>query len=148
MAEPGDAQAEAAEAHKKEGNAHFAKGDFLKAAAAYTKAIKAAPTNHVLYSNRAQVSACPGRHTARDAALPRRLASTSLRCCAAAAARAFGPRRCGHPANAPSVRLRPSCPRRCSHRCAPTAGPDRCFSMTTPFLSACVCAPLSVCPQL
>ena len=50
-----------AEQHKKEGNSHFANGDYLKAAAAYTKAIKAAPTNHVLYSNRAQVPGCPVR---------------------------------------------------------------------------------------
>uniref|UniRef100_A0A7S3TMN0 Uncharacterized protein n=1 Tax=Emiliania huxleyi TaxID=2903 RepID=A0A7S3TMN0_EMIHU len=40
--------------HKKEGNELFAKGDFLRAAAAYTRGIKAAPDSHVLYSNRAQ----------------------------------------------------------------------------------------------
>ena len=39
---------------KGEGNAHFKAGEFLKAAAAYTKAIKAEPTNHVFYSNRSQ----------------------------------------------------------------------------------------------
>ena len=39
---------------KEAGNAHFKAGDHLKAAAAYTTAIKAAPSNHVLYSNRAQ----------------------------------------------------------------------------------------------
>ncbi|KAJ1617533.1 hypothetical protein T492DRAFT_1099056 [Pavlovales sp. CCMP2436] len=42
------------EAEKAAGNAHFKGGDFLKAAACYTKAIKADPANHVLYSNRAQ----------------------------------------------------------------------------------------------
>lgn len=40
-------------AFKDEGNAHFKAGEFLKAAASYTKAIKAEPTNHVYYSNRA-----------------------------------------------------------------------------------------------
>merc|ERR1719281_1354627 len=41
-------------AHKDEGNAHFKAGEFLKAAASYTKAIKAEPDNHVFYSNRSQ----------------------------------------------------------------------------------------------
>merc|ERR1719454_1678137 len=40
--------------HKAQGNEHFKAGEYLKAAASYTKAIKAAPDNHVLYSNRAQ----------------------------------------------------------------------------------------------
>lgn len=43
-----------ASTHKEEGNAFFKSGDFLKAAAAYTKAIKADPENHVYYSNRSQ----------------------------------------------------------------------------------------------
>lgn len=46
-ATPGDAE-------KNAGNAHFKAGDYLKAAASYTKAIKLEPTNHVFYSNRAQ----------------------------------------------------------------------------------------------
>eukprot|EP00325_Prymnesiales_sp_UTEX-LB-985_P026891 CAMPEP_0174722100 /NCGR_PEP_ID=MMETSP1094-20130205/37615_1 /TAXON_ID=156173 /ORGANISM="Chrysochromulina brevifilum, Strain UTEX LB 985" /LENGTH=344 /DNA_ID=CAMNT_0015922891 /DNA_START=58 /DNA_END=1092 /DNA_ORIENTATION=- len=41
-------------AFKNEGNAHFKAGEHLKAAAAYTKAIKAEPANHVYYSNRSQ----------------------------------------------------------------------------------------------
>jgi len=41
-------------AFKDEGNAHFKAGEHLKAAAAYTKAIKAEPGNHVYYSNRSQ----------------------------------------------------------------------------------------------
>jgi len=41
-------------AFKDEGNAHFKAGEHLKAAAAYTKAIKAEPDNHVYYSNRSQ----------------------------------------------------------------------------------------------
>jgi len=41
-------------AFKDEGNAHFKAGEHLKAAAAYTKAIKAEPNNHVYYSNRSQ----------------------------------------------------------------------------------------------
>merc|ERR1719261_106029 len=41
-------------AFKEEGNGHFKGGEFLKAAAAYTKAIKAEPNNHVYYSNRSQ----------------------------------------------------------------------------------------------
>jgi len=41
-------------AFKDEGNAHFKSGEHLKAAAAYTKAIKAEPDNHVYYSNRSQ----------------------------------------------------------------------------------------------
>ncbi|KAL1526690.1 hypothetical protein AB1Y20_015392 [Prymnesium parvum] len=41
-------------AHKEEGNRLFKAGEFLKAAASYTKAIKAEPTNHVYYSNRSQ----------------------------------------------------------------------------------------------
>merc|ERR1719502_674656 len=45
---------DAASAFKEEGNAHFKSGDFLKAAASYTKAIKADPENHVYYSNRSQ----------------------------------------------------------------------------------------------
>lgn len=39
---------------KAAGNEHFKSGDYLKAAACYTKAIKSDPANHVLYSNRAQ----------------------------------------------------------------------------------------------
>merc|ERR1719263_1873943 len=39
-------------ANKDEGNAHFKGGEYLKAAASYTKAIKAEPDNHVYYSNR------------------------------------------------------------------------------------------------
>lgn len=42
------------EAFKDEGNAFFKAGEHLKAAAAYTKAIKAEPNNHVFYSNRSQ----------------------------------------------------------------------------------------------
>jgi len=41
-------------AFKEEGNTHFKAGEFLKAAASYTKAIKAEPENHVYYSNRSQ----------------------------------------------------------------------------------------------
>mmetsp|Transcript_48971 Transcript_48971/g.153806 ORF Transcript_48971/g.153806 Transcript_48971/m.153806 type:complete len:356 (-) Transcript_48971:37-1104(-) len=41
------------EVHKKEGNQHFAAGDYVKAVAAYNKAIKSDPDNGVLYSNRA-----------------------------------------------------------------------------------------------
>ena len=39
-------------AFKDEGNAFFKSGEYLKAAASYTKAIKAEPDNHVYYSNR------------------------------------------------------------------------------------------------
>ena len=42
------------EEHKEAGNAHFKAGEYLKAAASYTKAIKEQPDAHVLYSNRAQ----------------------------------------------------------------------------------------------
>eukprot|EP00802_Teleaulax_amphioxeia_P014695 Tamp_14768.p1 GENE.Tamp_14768~~Tamp_14768.p1 ORF type:complete len:361 (-),score=113.91 Tamp_14768:91-1173(-) len=41
------------EQHKKDGNMHFASADYVKAVAAYNKAIKADPNNGVLYSNRA-----------------------------------------------------------------------------------------------
>ena len=41
-------------AFKDEGNELFKAGEYLKAAAAYTKAIKAEPKNHVFYSNRSQ----------------------------------------------------------------------------------------------
>ena len=41
-------------AFKDEGNSLFKAGEHLKAAAAYTKAIKAEPANHVYYSNRSQ----------------------------------------------------------------------------------------------
>ena len=41
------------DAFKIEGNKYFSSGDFVKAVAAYNKAIKADPTNGVLYSNRA-----------------------------------------------------------------------------------------------
>lgn len=34
---------------REQGNALFKEGDFLRAAAAYTKAIKQEPHNHVLY---------------------------------------------------------------------------------------------------
>lgn len=44
----------AGEAAKAAGNEQFKRGEFLKAAASYTKAIKAEPENHVFYSNRAQ----------------------------------------------------------------------------------------------
>ncbi|KAG6547920.1 hypothetical protein Mapa_010740 [Marchantia paleacea] len=43
---------EAAAALKEEGNAHYKSGNFLKAAAVYTQAIKADPSNATLYSNR------------------------------------------------------------------------------------------------
>lgn len=46
--------AEESETHKAAGNEHFKAGEYLKAAASYTKAIKLQPENHVLYSNRAQ----------------------------------------------------------------------------------------------
>jgi len=39
-------------ADKDQGNVHFKAGEYLKAAACYTKAIKAEPDNHVYYSNR------------------------------------------------------------------------------------------------
>ena len=39
---------------KEQGNAHFKAKEYLKAAASYTKAIKAEPENHVYYSNRSQ----------------------------------------------------------------------------------------------
>jgi tetratricopeptide (TPR) repeat protein len=48
------AAAPAGEAEKLAGNAHFKAGEYLKAAASYTKAIKADPSNHALFSNRAQ----------------------------------------------------------------------------------------------
>lgn len=38
--------------YKEQGNALFKEGEWLKAAASYTKAIKQEPGNHVLYSNR------------------------------------------------------------------------------------------------
>jgi len=41
-------------AFKDEGNTFFKAGEHLKAAAAYTKAIKLEPDNHVYYSNRSQ----------------------------------------------------------------------------------------------
>jgi tetratricopeptide (TPR) repeat protein len=41
-------------AFKDEGNEFFKQGEHLKAAASYTKAIKAEPLNHVYYSNRSQ----------------------------------------------------------------------------------------------
>jgi len=37
------------EQHKKDGNMHFASADYVKAVAAYNKAIKADPNNGVLY---------------------------------------------------------------------------------------------------
>ena len=37
------------EQHKKEGNMYFASADYVKAVAAYNKAIKADPNNGVLY---------------------------------------------------------------------------------------------------
>ncbi|KAG8458449.1 hypothetical protein KFE25_004327 [Diacronema lutheri] len=43
-----------ADREKSVGNEHFKKGDYLKAAACYTKSIKADPANHVIYANRAQ----------------------------------------------------------------------------------------------
>lgn len=48
------AETSAGDENKALGNEHFKGGDFLKAAACYTKAIKSDPANHVLYSNRAQ----------------------------------------------------------------------------------------------
>jgi len=48
------ASAAMADEHKAQGNEHFKAGEFLKAAASYTKALKLQPDNHVLYSNRAQ----------------------------------------------------------------------------------------------
>ena len=48
------AEAGPGDAFKDEGNAFFKAGEHLKAAAAYTKAIKAEPNNHVFYSNRSQ----------------------------------------------------------------------------------------------
>merc|ERR1719326_1912119 len=39
---------------KEQGNAHFKAKEYLKAAASYTKAIKAEPENHVFFSNRSQ----------------------------------------------------------------------------------------------
>jgi len=96
-----------ADAFKKEGNAHFAKADYLKAAAAYTKAIKAAPTNHVLYSNRAQVHVFP--HCARTyagvAACMRLLAAP------------------GPLPNAPRSRCGPWRRRPCRHPATATHGP-------------------------
>ena len=46
------AEGGAGAAFKDEGNTHFKAGEYLKAAASYTKAIKAEPDNHVYYSNR------------------------------------------------------------------------------------------------
>lgn len=54
MVEAPSAAAGPGAVHKDEGNVHFKKGEFLKAAASYTKAIKAEPENHVFYSNRSQ----------------------------------------------------------------------------------------------
>jgi len=48
-----DEEADVKEQYKKEGNQFFAAGDYVKAVAAYNKAIKADPENGVLYSNRA-----------------------------------------------------------------------------------------------
>merc|ERR1719473_1889783 len=42
------------EAAKAQGNEFFKSKEYLKAAASYTKAIKAEPENHVYYSNRSQ----------------------------------------------------------------------------------------------
>ena len=39
---------------KEQGNAHFKAKEYLKAAASYTRAIKAEPENHVFFSNRSQ----------------------------------------------------------------------------------------------
>ena len=39
---------------KEQGNTHFKAKEYLKAAASYTKAIKAEPENHVFFSNRSQ----------------------------------------------------------------------------------------------
>eukprot|EP00308_Calcidiscus_leptoporus_P022413 CAMPEP_0119358834 /NCGR_PEP_ID=MMETSP1334-20130426/6910_1 /TAXON_ID=127549 /ORGANISM="Calcidiscus leptoporus, Strain RCC1130" /LENGTH=370 /DNA_ID=CAMNT_0007373393 /DNA_START=54 /DNA_END=1166 /DNA_ORIENTATION=- len=46
--------AEESETHKAAGNDFFKSGEYLKAAASYTKAIKLQPENHVYYSNRSQ----------------------------------------------------------------------------------------------
>ena len=50
--------AEESETHKAAGNDFFKSGEYLKAAASYTKAIKLQPDNHVYYSNRSQATAC------------------------------------------------------------------------------------------
>eukprot|EP00282_Hemiselmis_andersenii_P024357 CAMPEP_0172011150 /NCGR_PEP_ID=MMETSP1041-20130122/8128_1 /TAXON_ID=464988 /ORGANISM="Hemiselmis andersenii, Strain CCMP439" /LENGTH=298 /DNA_ID=CAMNT_0012665595 /DNA_START=61 /DNA_END=953 /DNA_ORIENTATION=- len=48
---------------KNEGNRFFSSGDFVKAVAAYNKAIKADPSNAVLYSNRAAAFIQLGKET-------------------------------------------------------------------------------------
>jgi len=51
------------EQHKKDGNMFFASADYVKAVAAYNKAIKADPKNGVLYSNRAAAFIHLGKET-------------------------------------------------------------------------------------
>lgn len=61
-----------AEQHKKDGNMHFASSDYVKAVAAYNKAIKADPGNGVLYR-----CVCPpanGRVAVLEAGAPARFA--------------------------------------------------------------------------
>ena len=62
MAEP-EAVISESEQHKKDGNMHFASADYVKAVAAYNKAIKADPKNGVLYSNRAAAFIHLGKET-------------------------------------------------------------------------------------
>ncbi|CAI5506849.1 unnamed protein product [Closterium sp. Naga37s-1] len=52
MADPGSSEAQGEAGLKERGNAEFKAKNFLKAAAIYTQAIKEAPDNHALYSNR------------------------------------------------------------------------------------------------
>ncbi|CAI5987248.1 unnamed protein product [Closterium sp. NIES-64] len=52
MADPGSSEAQGEAGLKERGNAEFKAKNFLKAAALYTQAIKEAPDNHALYSNR------------------------------------------------------------------------------------------------
>ncbi|CAI7905800.1 unnamed protein product [Closterium sp. NIES-54] len=52
MADPGSSEAQGEAGLKERGNAEFKARNFLKAAALYTQAIKEAPDNHALYSNR------------------------------------------------------------------------------------------------
>ena len=62
VAEP-EAIISESEQHKKDGNMYFASADYVKAVAAYNKAIKSDPKNGVLYSNRAAAFIHLGKET-------------------------------------------------------------------------------------
>ena len=120
----------AGEAEKVAGNAHFKAGEYLKAAASYTKAIKADPSNHVLYSNRAQAFLKINKVRAPRAARRRFVArardefqlagQTAARSCAGAARAGRRARREAHIVRRGACSARPSATARA--RCARMGG--------------------------